>query len=94
MEKLNANDVMMEFDATSSCPSAMYDEKSVYPRLETGFVCNPHMNDVYVEAFNNQTFNQDGNESAILKLEYYNPADLIFQHLANKEKVKNIEVKG
>ena len=46
-----------------------------------------------VEAFNNQTFNQDGDGSAILKTKYYNPRDLIFQHLPVTEKVKNIEVK-
>ena len=50
------------------------------------------MNKVYVEAFNDQTFNQDGDESAILRIKYYNPRDLIFQHLPVKEKVKNVEV--
>ena len=50
------------------------------------------MNIVYVEAFNNQTFNQDGAESAILGIKYYNPSDFIFQHLPVKEKNKNIEV--
>ena len=49
----------MDFDATSSFVSAMYDEISVYPKIETGFAFKPHMNDVYVKAFNNQTFNQD-----------------------------------
>ena len=34
-----------------------------------------------------------GNESAILKIRYYNPPDLIFSHLPVLEKVKNIEVK-
>ena len=47
---------------------------------------------IYVEAFNNQTFNQDGNESAILKIKYYNPPDLIFQHLPVREKVTKSEV--
>ena len=51
------------------------------------------MNNVYVKAFNDQTFNQDGNESAILKLKYFNPPDFVFQHLPLKEKVKNIEGK-
>ena len=50
------------------------------------------MNDVYVEAFNNQTFNQDGDESAILTIKFYNPPDIIFQHLPVKEKGKKIEV--
>ena len=92
LQKLNHNDVMMAFDATSLYPSAMWDKKSVYPKIETGFAFKPHMNNVYEEAFNNQTFNQDGDESAILKIKYYNPPDLIFQHLPVKEKVKNIEI--
>ena len=70
----------------------MWDEKSVYPKTETGFAFKPHMNDVYVEAFINQSFNEDGDESAILLLKYYNPPDLIFQHLPIKEKVKKLEV--
>ena len=45
----------MIFYGTSVYPSAMYNEKSVYPKMETGFAFKPHMNNVYVEAFNNQT---------------------------------------
>ena len=92
LQKLNHNDVMMDFDATSLYPSAMWDQNSVYPKIETGFAFKPHMNNVYVEAFNNQTFNQDGEESAILRINYYNPPNLIFQHLLVKEKVKNVKV--
>ena len=68
LQKLNVNDVMMDFDATFLYPSAMWHENSVYPKIETGFAFKPHMNNVYVEAFNNQTFNQDGDESAILRI--------------------------
>ena len=92
LQNLNQNDVMMDFDATSLYASAMWDQNSVYPKIETGFAFKPHMNDVYVEAFNNQTFNQDGDESAILRIKYYNPRNLIFQHLPVKEKVENVEV--
>ena len=81
----------MDFDATSFYPSAMWDEKSVYPKIETGFAFKPHMKNIYVEAFNNQTFNQDGNESAILK-KYHKPPNPKFQQLPIKEKMKNIEV--
>ena len=69
----------MDFDATSLYSSAMWDENSVCPKIETGFAFKPHMNNVYVEAFNNQTFNQDGDESAFLRINYYNPPNLIFQ---------------
>ena len=61
LQKLNLNDVMMDFDATSLIPSAMWDEKSVYPKIETGFAFKTHMNNIYLEAFNIQTSNQDGN---------------------------------
>ena len=68
LQKLNVNDVMMDFDATSLYPSAMWDEKSVYPKIESGFAFKPHMNKTYIDAFNNQTFNQDEDESAILRI--------------------------
>ena len=50
------------------------------------------MNNVYVEAFKNQTFNRDGKVSAFLKIKCYNQPDLLCQHLPVKGKVKNIEV--
>ena len=64
----------------------------MYPKNETGFVFKPHMKNVYVEAFNNQTFNQNGNESATIGIKYYIPLNLMFQHLPVKEKVQKIEV--
>ena len=63
----------------------MWDEKSVCPKIETGFAFKPHINDVYIETFNNQSFNQDGIESAILRFKYYNPPFLIFQQLPVKK---------
>ena len=92
LQKLNLNDVMMEFDATSLYRSGMWDEKSVRPKIEIGFAFKQHMNSFYVQKFKNQTFIQDGNESAILKLNNYNPPDLIFQHLPVNGTDKNIEV--
>ena len=66
-KKLNLNEVGMIFDATSSYPSAMWDENSVLPKIETGFAFKPRLNNIFVEAFNKQTFNQDGDEITILK---------------------------
>ena len=37
------DDVMMDYDATSLYSSAMWDEKSVYPKIENGFAFKPHM---------------------------------------------------
>ena len=92
LSKLDSNKTQMDFGATSLYPSAMWDQNSVYPKVETGFAFKPHLNDFYVKAFNNQTFNEDGDESAILTIKYYNPPDLIFQYLPVKEKVEKIEV--
>ena len=36
----------------------MWDEKSVYPKLETFYVFTPQKNDKKVETFNNQTCTQ------------------------------------
>ena len=92
LSKINSNKTQMDFDATSLYPSAMWDKNSVYPKIDTRVAFKPDMNDFYVEEFNNQTFNEDGDESAILTIKYYNPPNLIFQHLTVKEKVKKIEV--
>ena len=92
LSKLNLKKTQMCYDGNSFYPSAMWDCNSVYAKLETGFVFRPHMKKTYVEAFNNQTFNEDGDESAMLTIKYYNPPNLIFQHLPVKEKVKKIEV--
>ena len=81
--------LLWDFDAVSLYPSAMWDEKSIYPRNETGYAFTRDMNDELVEKFNNQTFTQG---SAILKIKYYNKRDLIVQHLPIKEKEKKIEI--
>ena len=78
-----------DFDDVSLYPSAMCDENSIYPRIETGCSFTRDMNDELVEKFNNQTFTQG---SAILKIKYYNPKDLIVQHLPIKERVNKIEI--
>ena len=45
-KKLDLNEVGMDFDGNSSYPSAMWDEKSVYLKIEIGSAFKPHMNDV------------------------------------------------
>ena len=37
LSKLDSTETQMNFDATNSYPSAMWDEKSVYPKIETGY---------------------------------------------------------
>ena len=81
----------MDFEATSLYLSATYYENSIYPKIKTCFASKPHMRFIFVEVFNNQTFNKNENESAILKIKNYNPPNLTIQHLPLKGKVKNIE---
>ena len=81
--------LLWDFDAVSLYPSAMWDEKSIYPRIETGYAYTRDMKNELVEKLKNQTFSQG---SALLKIKYYNPRDLIVQHLPIKEKEKKIEI--
>ena len=84
MKRIELIHLLWDFDAVSLCPSTMWDENSIYPRVETGYAYTNDMNIELVEKFNNQTFTQG---SAILMIKYYNP-NLIVQHLPVKEKEK------
>ena len=57
-------------------------EESIYPRIETGYAYTKDKNDELLEKFINETFTQG---SAILIFSYYNPKNLIVQHLPVKE---------
>ena len=81
--------LLWDFDAVSLYPSAMWDDKSIYPKIETGYAYTREMNDELVNKFNTGNFNQG---SAILKIKYYNPKNLIVQHLPIKEREKKIEI--
>ena len=81
--------LLSDFDAVSLYPSAMWDEKSIYPRIETGYAYTRDTNDELVEKFNNQTFTQG---SAILKFKYYKPKKLIVQHIPIKGKEKKYKI--
>ena len=87
--QLSLNDLLWSYDANSLYPSAMWDPKSFYPKIETGYPFTPDMKDELVTKFNNQTFIQG---SAILKNKYYYPKNLIVQHLPVREKVNKKEI--
>ena len=81
--------LLWDFDAVRLYPSAMWDEKSIYPKKETGYAYRRHMNDELVNKFNTGNFNQ---ASAILKIKYHNPKNLIVQHLPIEERVNKTEI--
>ena len=89
IKQIKLVELLWDFDASSLYPSAMWDERSIYPRIETGYNFTRDMNKYLVHRFNNQTFSQG---SAILKIKYYNPKNLIVQHVPIKEKEKKIEI--
>ena len=62
-------------------------KKQFIPK-KLGSASKPYLNHVYVEAFNIYTFNQEYDESAILKTKSYNPHSFIFQHLPVKKKFR------
>ena len=67
----------------------MWDEKSICLRIETRYAGTEDMSDELVKKFNTGSFNQG---SAILKIKYCNPQNLIVQHLPVKEKEKKTEI--
>ena len=81
--------LLWDFDAVSLYPSAMWDENSIYPRMETGYNFTKDMNDELVEKFITGNFTTG---SAVLKIKYYNPKNLIVQHLPVKEREKKFEI--
>ena len=64
-KQLKIIEILWDFDCVSLYPSAMWDKNSIYPKIETGYAFEKHMNDELAEKFNNQTFTQG---SALLKI--------------------------
>ena len=89
IKQTKLDELLWESDAVSLSPSAMWDENSIYPRIETGYAFTRDMNDELVEKFNTGNFTQG---SAVLRIKYYNPKSLIVQHLPVKEREKKIEI--
>ena len=56
LQELSLNDLLWDFDAVSLYPSAMSDEKSIYPRIETGYAYTQDMNDELVGKIQQSNF--------------------------------------
>ena len=67
LKEIKLDELLWVFDAVSLYASAMWDEKSIYPRVETRYAFTKDMNNDLFEKFNIQTFTQG---SAILKINY------------------------
>ena len=73
LKQLSLYDLLWSYDANSLYSSAMSDDMSIYPRIETGYAFTPDMNDEIIKKLNEGNFPQG---SAILKNKYYNPKNL------------------
>ena len=92
LQELNRDDLLMAFDATSLYLGAMVDCAGGgcnYPKIETGYAFTKDMSSDIVNQFNS---GKTEFASAILKVKYYNPKDIVIQHLPVKEEVNKIEV--
>ena len=81
IKQIKLDELLWDFDAVSLYPSAMWDENSIYPRIETGYVFTTEMNKNLVGKFNTGNYTQG---SAILKIKKFNPKNLIVQHFPVK----------
>ena len=69
--------------------SAMWDENSVYPRIETGCAFALDMNKKLDKKFTTGSFTPG---SAILKFKFYNPKNVIVQHFPIKERKEKLKL--
>ena len=69
-KKLDVDNVKMDFDAISFTQAPSIMKVQYIQKKETGLDFTPYMKNVYGEAFKNQSFNQDGNESAVLGIKH------------------------
>ena len=80
--------MLVSYDFTSLYPSAQIDKNSTWPKIETSYPFEKHMNDAICSLFNSDRWNEL-NRSAFLTVKNHNPPNLIFQHLPIKEKFEN-----
>ena len=57
----------MDYDAATLYLLALWVKNSVCPKRESGYSFKPHMINIFVNDFKIETFNEDGNDFAILK---------------------------
>ena len=88
LRKINKDDLLVSYDFNSLYPSAQIDKNSTWPKIETAYPFKKYMSDAICILFNSGKWNEL-NRSAFLTVKYHNPENMIFQHLAIKEKIEN-----
>ena len=78
INQIKLDELLGDFDSVSLYPSTMWYENSIYPKIEKGYAFTRNMNKKLLKKINTDNFTQG---SAFLKIKYYNPKNLIVQHL-------------
>ena len=68
-------------------PSGMWDENSIYSKIETDYAFTDDMNDEIVEKIDSKLFTRG---SVFLKSNMIFSSDLIVQHLPDKAKLRKL----
>ena len=88
LQKINKDDLLVSYDFNSLYPSAQIDKNSIWPKIETAYPFKKYMCDVVCTLFNSGRWDEI-NSSAFLTVKYYNPENLLLQHLPVKKKIEN-----
>ena len=88
LQKIIKDDLLVSYDFNSLYPSAQVNKNSTWPKIETAYPFKKYLSDAVCTLFNSRRWNEL-NRSAFLTIKYHNPANLVFQDLPIKEKIKN-----
>ena len=89
LKQKKLDELLWDFDAVSLYPSAMWDENSIYLRIETRCAFTPNMNKKLVKKFKTGNFTQG---RAFSKIKYHNPGELVVHNLPSKEREEKVEI--
>ena len=84
LKEISLNDVLMAFDGNSLYPSAMIDEHSYFPKVESARLMKSDEAKKIKDQFNTNTFKKSG----IFQIEYENDSKQFLQHLPSNDKTK------
>ena len=85
---IDKSDLLVSSDYNSLYPSAMAHPDSKWPKIEPAKAITLEDSDYLCELFSNAEW-KNLNKTGFFKVKYYNPENIVFQHMSVKEKVFN-----
>ena len=86
---INKSDLLVSSDYNSLYPSAKAHPDSKRPKIETAKAIRPEDSDYLCELFNNGEW-KNLNKTGFFKVKYYNPENIVFQHMSVKKTYSTI----